>query len=76
MDASKSFDHYANRRDLLRSYLAEYKLLHQEAPDVTAWLSFDAFVEFSFAYFRASEEQEDAQQRKDRLKQVRSNFFN
>ncbi|WP_151088780.1 hypothetical protein [Hymenobacter baengnokdamensis] len=76
MDASKSFDHYANRRDLLRSYLAEYELLHEEAPEVTASLSFDAFVHFSFSYFHIAEAKEDAEQRKHRLKQVRNGFLN
>jgi len=56
MDASKSLDHYENRRDLLRGYLLEYSLLQQEAPDVAAQLSFEAFVQFSFAYFRISEQ--------------------
>jgi hypothetical protein len=56
MDASKSLDHYENRRDLLRGYLLEYTLLQREAPDVTAQLSFEAFVQFSFAYFRIGEQ--------------------
>ena len=76
MDASKSFDHYANRRDLLCSYLAEYQLLTQEAPEVTSCLSFEAFVQFSFTYFRIAQEKEGAEQRKDRLQQVRKSMLN
>ena len=56
MDVSQSLDHYENRRDLLRGYLLEYEMLQQEAPDVAAQLSFEAFVQFSFAYYRISEQ--------------------
>ena len=56
MDASKSLDHYENRRDLLRGYLLEYTLFQQEAPEVAAQFSMEAFVHFSFAYFRISEQ--------------------
>jgi hypothetical protein len=56
MDPSKSLDHYANRRDLLRGFLDEYKLLSKEVPEVAAQLSFGSFVDFSFAYFRISEQ--------------------
>lgn len=56
MDISQSLDHYANRRDLLRAYLSEYELLQREAPEVAEHLSFDAFVHFSFAYYRITEQ--------------------
>jgi hypothetical protein len=56
MDVSQSLDHYENRRDLLRGYLHEYTLLQEEAPDVTALFSLEAFVQFSFAYFRIGEQ--------------------
>ena len=56
MDVSQSLDHYENRRDLLRGYLSEYNLLSKEAPDVAALFSLEAFVHFSFAYFRISEQ--------------------
>jgi hypothetical protein len=56
MDVSQSLDHYENRRDLLRGYLSEYSLLEQEAPDVASQFSFEAFVQFSFAYYRITEQ--------------------
>lgn len=52
MDFSKSFDHYTNRRDLLRGFLDEYLLLAEEQPDLAAQLTFSAYVNFSFAYFK------------------------
>ncbi len=76
MDASKLFDHYANRRDLLRGFLDEYQLLHNEAPEVTDMLSFDAFVAFSFSYFQTAQQHENAEQRKEQLQQVRKSLLN
>jgi hypothetical protein len=55
MDVSQSLDHYENRHGLMCGYLLEYTLLQQEAPDVAAQFSFEAFVHFSFAYYRISE---------------------
>lgn len=52
MDFSKSFDQYTNRRDLLRGFLDEYLLLAEEQPDLVAQFTFNAFVNFSFAYFK------------------------
>jgi hypothetical protein len=71
MDASKSLDQYENRRDLLRGYLLEYTLLQQEAPDVAAQLSFEAFVQFSFAYFRISEQTGGVERLESVLERVR-----
>lgn len=58
MDSSNTFDHYTTRRDLLRSFLEEYALLAQEHPEVAEQLSFDGFVQFSFAYFRLGRQAE------------------
>ena len=71
MDASKSLDHYENRRDLLRGYLLEYALLQQEASDVAAQLSFEAFVQFSFAYFRIGEQTGGVERLEAKLERVR-----
>lgn len=71
MDASKSLDHYANRRDLLRAYLEEYTLLVKEHPEVTAQLTFDGFVHFSFAYFRITEQTEGVLRMESELERVR-----
>lgn len=71
MDPSKSLDHYANRRDLLRSYLEEYQLLAKEHPAVTAQLTFDGFVHFSFAYFRIAEQTEGVVRMEEELGRVR-----
>lgn len=58
MDTSKSLDHYANRRYLLRAYLKEYALLAKEHPEVAEQLIFDGVVHFSFAHFRITEQTE------------------
>ena len=71
MDASKSLDHYENRRDLLRGYLLEYTLLQEEAPEVAAQLSFEAFVQFSFAYFRIGEQTGGVERLEAALEHVR-----
>lgn len=71
MDASKSLDHYENRRDLLRGYLLEYTLLQEEAPEVAAQFSFEAFVQFSFAYFRIGEQTGGVERLETALEHVR-----
>ena len=71
MDASKSLDHYENRRDLLRGHLLEYNRLQQEAPEVAAQFSLEAFVQFSFAYFRISEQTGGVQRLEAALEHVR-----
>lgn len=69
MDPSTSLDHFTDRRDLLRGFLDEYELLEKEYPDLTARLSFAAYVEFSFAYFRIGEQTGNVQQlRADMIK--------
>jgi hypothetical protein len=72
MDVSQSLDHYENRRDLLRGYLLEYGLLQQEAPDVAQQLSFEAFVHFSFAYYRITEQTGGVARLESVLDRVRS----
>ncbi len=74
MDVSQSLDHYENRRDLLRGYLLEYEMLQQEAPDVAAQFSFDAFVHFSFAYYRISEQTGGVGRLESTLERVRLNL--
>lgn len=71
MDPSKSLDHYANRRDLLRSFLEEYILLTKEVPEVAAQLSFGGFVDFSFAYFRIGEQTGGVERLGEELTRVR-----
>jgi len=71
MDASKSLDHYENRRDLLRGYLLEYTLLQEEAPEVAAQFSLEAFVQFSFAYFRIGEQTGGVERLEAALEHVR-----
>ena len=71
MDVSKSLDHYENRRDLLRGYLSEYTLLQHEAPEVTAQFSLEAFVQFSFAYYRITEQTGGVERLEARLEHVR-----
>ncbi|MVN77814.1 hypothetical protein GO988_15895 [Hymenobacter sp. HMF4947] len=71
MDISQSLDHYANRRDLLRAYLYEYDLLQKEAPEVAEHLSFDAYVHFSFAYYRITEQTEGVERMETVLERVR-----
>jgi hypothetical protein len=71
MDVSQSLDHYENRRDLLRGYLSEYGLLQREAPDVAAQFSFEAFVHFSFAYYRISEQTGGVERMESLLEHVR-----
>lgn len=75
MDPSKSLDHYANRRDLLRSYLEEYRLLGKEAPEVVAQLTFDGFVHFSFAYYRITEQTEGVERMEQELGRVRNTLL-
>ncbi len=74
MDVSQSLDHYENRRDLLRGYLLEYEMLQQEAPDVAAQCSFEAFVQFSFAYYRISEQTGGVGRLESTLEHVRRNL--
>ncbi|MGI4762529.1 MAG: hypothetical protein ACRYF0_17590 [Janthinobacterium lividum] len=71
MDISQSLDHYANRRDLLRAYASEYELLREEAPEVAAHLSFDAYVHFSFAYYRITEQTDGVERMATVLERVR-----
>jgi hypothetical protein len=71
MDISQSLDHYANRRDLLRAYLSEYGLLQHEAPEVAEHFSFDAFVHFSFAYYRITEQTDGVERMETILERVR-----
>jgi hypothetical protein len=71
MDVSQSLDHYENRRDLLRGYLSEYGLLEHEAPDVAAQFSFEAFVQFSFAYYRITEQAGGVERLESVLERVR-----
>jgi len=72
MDFSQSLDHYESRRDLLRGYLSEYNLLLQEAPEVAALFSLEAFVHFSFAYFRIREQTSGAERLAAALERLRS----
>ncbi len=71
MDPSKSLDHYATRRDLLRGFLDEYLLLTKEHPELVQRLSFDGFVQFSFAYFRISEQTTHAVHLADEIVEMR-----
>ena len=71
MDISQSLDHYSNRRDLLRSFLAEYELLQKEAPEVAGILTFDAYVHFSFAYYRITEQTDGLERMAAVLERVR-----
>jgi hypothetical protein len=71
MDISQSLDHYSNRRDLLRSFLAEYELLKKEAPEVAGALSFDAYVHFSFAFYRITEQTGGVERMEAVLERVR-----
>jgi hypothetical protein len=71
MDVSQSLDHYENRRDLLHGYVSEYGLLQHEAPDVAEQLSFEAFVHFSFAYYRISEQTGGVERLESLLERVR-----
>ena len=70
MDFSKSFDHYTNRRDLLRGFLDEYLLLAEEQPDLAAQFTFNAFVNFSFAYFKMGRSTEQLGNMHQQLMQV------
>ena len=71
MDISNSFDNYPNRRDLLRGFLEEYMLLAEEQPELVEQLSFDAYVHFSFAYYRLNQQAEGISRLQEELVRVR-----
>jgi hypothetical protein len=41
-------DNYEHKKELLRTYFADYEQLLLDAPELTGKLRFDSFVKFSF----------------------------
>lgn len=71
MDPSKALDLYASRRDLLSSLLSEYTLLADECPELTDLLTFDAYVQYCFAFYTTIEQHADAERLLLELRRMR-----
>lgn len=73
-DPSKALDLFVTRRDLLSGFLLEYSLLLDERPELTNLFSFDAYVQFSFAYYAASEQRLGHERLQQEIKRLREHL--
>jgi hypothetical protein len=55
MNALEVSEDAGNRREILLEYLNDYSILKRESPEATEELTFDAYVQFSFAYYKIKE---------------------
>lgn len=74
MDPSKALDYFTSRRDLLSGFLHEYALLLDEQPELTDLLSFEAYVQFSFSYYLAGEQQRGHEQLRQEIRRLREHL--